>query len=122
MKEINVGMKAKAETIVDNTNVASLCDPSCPSVFSTPKLVELIECAGINLLRPIYDEDELSVGVTVDIKHMASTNIGQKVFAEVEVTEVKGIMVTLNVTAFDENQQICKGTHKRAIVKRSSFN
>jgi len=121
MKEILIGAKGRVEVVVDETNVATLCDPSCPKVFSTPKLVELIESAGIKALSPYYDHDELSVGVTVEIKHMASTKPGKKVYAEVEVAEVKGIMVTLNVTAFDEDQQICKGTHKRAIVKKSIF-
>ncbi len=121
MKELKIGTKGRADAVVTHENSAAACDPSLPEVFSTPKLVELIEAAGIRVLESVYDENELSVGVAVNIVHMASSPLGMKVYAEAEVAEINRTKIVFNVTAFDEKQQICKGSHTRAVVDKAMF-
>ena len=119
MKELKTGITGTAETVVTLENSAAACDNSLPKVFSTPMLVALIEQAAINALKPYYDEDELSVGVTVNIKHMAATPLGEKVKAEATLIEIQGAKLKFEVKAFDEHRQISKGEHGRAIIKKS---
>lgn len=121
MKKLKIGIKGRAETVVSRENSAAVCDPSLPEVFSTPKLVELIEAAAIKALSSALGEDELSVGVTVNITHMASTPLGQKVYAEAELAELSRSKLVFNVSAFDEKQQICKGSHMRAVLSKAIF-
>lgn len=85
-------------------------------VFATPAMVNLMEHAALMVLAPFLDATQESVGVTVNIEHLASTPLGARVAAEATVTRVEGRVIDFDVVAFDDLGVIGKGTHRRAIV------
>lgn len=90
-------------------------------VFSTPSMINLMEYAARELLTPFLEPGEESVGVTVQVEHLAATPLGARVQAEARVTAVTGKLVDFEVTARDEIDIIGKGTHRRAIIGVEKF-
>jgi len=70
-----------------------------------------------SLLKPGDD----TVGVSVDIRHLAATPIGMKVRVTSKLTTVEGRLYSFEVEAFDESEKIGEGVHKRASVTIAKF-
>ena len=68
-------------------------------VFSTPAMVGLMERTCVDLTEPHLDPDEQTVGIHVDIYHLAPTRIGQSVTISAEVLEVQENKIRYSVSA-----------------------
>lgn len=90
-------------------------------VFSTPAMINLMEHAAREALRPFLDANEESVGANVHVEHLAATPIGANVRAEARVTAIDGKLIDFEIAAFDEADQIGRGTHRRAIIQTDRF-
>lgn len=85
-------------------------------VYGTPYLVRDIEQTCRDLLLEYGDAGEDSVGTDVSIKHVAPTLLGMSVEIKVTVNAVNGRKVVFDVTATDDVEPICSGTHGRFVV------
>jgi predicted thioesterase len=90
-------------------------------VFATPAMVALMERAAVNALRRHLDDGQDSVGVAVDVRHLAATPVGKRVRAEAEVSAVEGKRITFAVRAFDAVEKVGEGTHQRVLIDREQF-
>ena len=99
-------------------NVGNASDEKFPAVFATTRMIALMEMAGARVLKPLLQEGEMSVGVTVDIIHSAATPIGAKVTATATYRGRDGKLFVFDVVAHDPAGEIGRGTHKRAIISR----
>ena len=90
--------------------------PELPPVLSTPSLILLLERTCLELIRPFLQEGELTVGVQVDIEHLAPCPVGATVTATARVVQTDGPVVTFQVEASDDRDQLAKGLHKRRVV------
>ncbi len=119
---LEVGMKNSVTITVTDAMCADHLDSQLPQlelphVFSTPSMINLMEITSADLMNRHAPEGKCSVGMAVDIKHVAATPAGGKVTCETEVANIDGKKVVFNVTAFDENGKIGFGTHKRAYIR-----
>ena len=91
-------------------------------VFSTPAMIGLMERTCVELTEPYLEENEQTVGIHVDVRHLAATNIGQSVTVAAELLEVTGnkLRYALSVTN-DQNVKIGDGTHRRAVIDTTDF-
>ena len=87
-------------------------------VYSTPAMVWHMERAAVIAVSPYLDDDEVSVGVRVEISHIAGTAIGETVRASARLVEVEGRRLTFTVEAHNEREKIGEGRHQRVVVKR----
>ncbi len=85
-------------------------------VYGTPYLVRDIEETCRDLLLEYGDAGEDSVGTDIAIKHVAPTLLGMSVEITVTVNAVDGRKVSFDVSAKDEIEPICSGTHGRFVV------
>jgi fluoroacetyl-CoA thioesterase len=92
-----------------------------PDVFATARMVGLMEWACVNQLLPFYEAGECSLGIAVDVTHVAPTPPGLTVTVETEVTAVEGRFVSFRVRAHDGVEVIGEGTHRRAVVLAQRF-
>jgi fluoroacetyl-CoA thioesterase len=92
-----------------------------PAVFATGFMVGLMEWACLELLKPYLDKDEGSLGIQIDVSHVAPTLPGQTVTVDVACTKVDGRRVTFDVKAHDGVEKIGEGTHQRVIVPWNMF-
>jgi fluoroacetyl-CoA thioesterase len=93
-------------------------DENFPAVFATTRMIGLMEMASARVLKPLLQSGEVSVGVTVDIIHSATTPIGAKVSATANYRGRDGKLFIFDVIARDLAGEIGRGTHKRAIISR----
>ena len=119
--EITVNCKGQAEALCERSNTAKEMGSGSLLVYATPSMVALMEEAACSAIAEALPEEKTSVGISMDIQHVAATPVGLEVRAEATVTEVNGKIITFSVEAFDEKGQIGKGTHKRCIVDTQRF-
>ena len=93
-----------------------------PRVFATGFMVVLIEWTCMQLLAPHLDAGEGSLGVRVDIAHLAATPPGLTVTVDCECLEVKGQKVAFKVRAHDGVDLIGEGRHERYVIVWDKFN
>ena len=119
--EITVGLKGEVSSFVEREDTAAEVGSGSLLVYATPCMVALMEGAACEAISREIPEDKTSVGISLDIAHLAATPVGMDVRAEAEVTAVDGNIITFQVTAFDETGKIGEGTHKRAIISTQKF-
>jgi fluoroacetyl-CoA thioesterase len=93
-----------------------------PKVFATGFMVVLMEWTCIQLLAPHLDAGEGSVGIHVDVSHVAATLPGQTVTVDVECVAVDGKRLTFAVKGHDGVDLIGEGRHERFVVTWDKFN
>ena len=86
-------------------------------VFSTPAMVGFMERCSVQLIKPYLEEGENSIGYKVNVTHLASTPIGQKVRVQSTVKAIEGRRITFAVEAYNEKEKIGEGEHVRVIIK-----
>ena len=85
-------------------------------VYGTPYLVRDIEMTCRQLILDHGDAGEDSAGTDIAIKHLAPTLLGMTVEITATVTAVEGRKIDFEVSARDDVEQICSGTHGRFVV------
>jgi fluoroacetyl-CoA thioesterase len=93
-----------------------------PKVFATGFMIVLMEWTCTQLLAPHLDAGEGSLGVRVDVSHLAATPAGMTVTVDVECVAVTGQRVTFKVKAHDGIDLIGEGRHERFVVMWDKFN
>jgi fluoroacetyl-CoA thioesterase len=90
-------------------------------VLATPEMIRLMEGAAVRAVDPLLPEGYSTVGIHVDVKHLAATPQGMRVRVRAELQEVDGRKLTFRVEAFDEVEQVGEGIHQRMIVDLAKF-
>jgi len=62
-----------------------------------------------------------SLGIHLDVSHVAATPVGLTVTATAEVMRVEGRTITFRVEARDDVEVIGGGTHRRVVVSMARF-
>jgi fluoroacetyl-CoA thioesterase len=93
-----------------------------PKVFATGFMIVLMEWTCLQLLVAHLEAGEGSVGIHVDVSHLAATLPGMTVTVDAELTEVNGRKATFKVRAHDGIDLIGEGRHERAVVTWDKFN
>lgn len=119
--EIVIGLKGEARMQVEREDTALEVGSGSLLVYATPCMVALMEGAACEALADVISEDKTSVGTFLQINHISATPVGLEVWAEAEITQVDGSIVTFQVTAYDEAGKIGEGVHKRAIINTQRF-
>lgn len=118
---LNIGIKGKHSVIVDKTNTAATLGSGSLEVFSTPAMVALLENTCKVSVNTYLEHGFDTVGISVNIKHIAATPIGQNVTCESELIEIDRKRLVFKVTIFDEKQEVGNGIHERFIVNSEQF-
>ncbi len=120
MKELKIGAREELVYIVQDDDLASALstdtEDAFPSVFATSRMVALMELTAARLMKPILANEELSVGVNVNINHVAATPSETNVRVVAIYRGREGQLHTFDVEAYDTGGKIGSGTHTRAIV------
>lgn len=85
-------------------------------VYSTPSLARDIEQTCRDGLLEHLDPGEDSVGTRIELDHLAPTLLGMAVVIRVKIIEVKGRLVTFEVSARDPIDDVGRGKHMRFVT------
>jgi fluoroacetyl-CoA thioesterase len=115
------GMKGEATTVVVHENTAAAVGAGGVEVFGTPMMIALMENAAWGAVADALNEGDVTVGTLVNVRHLAATPLGQKVYATAELLEIDGRRLVFQVEAYDEQRKIGEGQHERFIVNLKRF-
>jgi len=121
MKQIQPGLSAEKKTTVTAALSAVQMGSGRLEVYATPAMVALMEAAAVAAIEPSLAKGQASVGVALEVKHLAATPVGQQVRAQAVVTGVNGRQVLFALQAWDETEQIGEGTHTRYVIDIKRF-
>lgn len=107
--------------IVTDREAIHFMGPGIPPVLSTPSLVMWMEMASrenaASLLSPGCD----TVGLSVQIRHLAPTPVGAPVKIISRLTQAEGQVYSFEIEAFDTIDKIGEAAHRRASVNVEKF-
>ena len=115
------GLTGKAEIIVSKKDSVKKLGKDSLDVLSTTRLVELIESAAIDAIKDFIHPDQLSLGASINLKHLYPTPIGMKVTAHALLNRIEKDRLIFLVNAYDERGKIAEGKHERIIVQKGKF-
>jgi predicted thioesterase len=120
-ERLRSGLCAEVTTVVDASNTAEALGSGTVPVFATPAMAALVEAAAVKAVAAVLSGEQTTVGVYLDLQHLAATPLGLTVRAEAKLVQVEGRRLTFRVTAYDDVEQIGIGTHQRMLVDTDRF-
>lgn len=107
-------------TVTDDVAIHFM-GPEITPVLSTPSMINWMEHTCRDNVRSMLNAGEDTVGMQVDVKHLAATPVGMKVRVVSKLIKTEGRVYSFEVEAFDEIDKIGEGSHKRASVNVAKF-
>lgn len=121
MSELKLGMVFETKKTVEEADTAAKFGSGGVYVFATPMMIGIMENASMNCVQEALEEGQGTVGIHLDVKHLAATPMGMEVRAVAELIEIDGKKLRFKVEAFDEDKKIGEGTHDRFIINVEKF-
>jgi len=122
MRDVPAGSKGTFSHTVSDDDLASRLDATLPAVMATRVMVGMMELAAMDAIRSYLGPGESSVGISMEVNHVAATPPRHRVRAEAELIGVEGRRLEFKVRAFDETEEIGSGSHRRAVIDLAKFN
>ena len=107
--------------VVTDAEAIHFLGPEVTPGLSTPSLVNWMELTSRENAQPLLNPGEDTVGVSVEIKHLAPTPVGMKVRVVSKLQSVEGRIYSFEIEAFDEAEKIGEATHVRVSINVSKF-
>lgn len=118
---LSPGLKAEVRRKVTPDITARHLGSGNVEVLATPAMIALMEQAAVRAVDPLLPEGQKTVGVAVEVKHLAPTPVGMEVSARAEFIEVDGRKLLFKVEAHDEKEKVGEGLHRRVIIDVERF-
>ncbi len=118
---LNIGLKHTETFTVSNDLTAKTIQSGGLDVLATPALIAMMEkCAWQSVLSALEDGLD-TVGTEITMTHLAPSPIGAKVTCTSELILINERELIFHIDAYDKTKKIGEATHKRFIIKISSF-
>jgi fluoroacetyl-CoA thioesterase len=122
MKPVAVGQSLRLRIETNDSHTADHYGNKGVAVIATPVLIGFLETAANECLLPSYEPGEGSVGIHVNVRHLAAALPGAVVEVSAVVTAVKGRQVEFAVEARGAGETLLMaGSHGRAVVNLTKF-
>jgi fluoroacetyl-CoA thioesterase len=115
------GLAAEVTAAVTDEDTAIAFGSGEVPVLGTPRVVALVEEAAVKALENRLDPGTTSVGMRVQLDHLAPTAVGHKVRAEATLRDVEGRRLVFSVAVHDERGLVAAGKVTRVVVDVERF-
>ncbi|HEX9616011.1 MAG TPA: thioesterase family protein [Anaerolineales bacterium] len=115
------GMQREETFRVEEEHAAIHIGSGSSRVLATPWMIAFMERVSHRLVSENLPQGYSSVGVVVDVRHLAPTPIGGTVRVRAEIIELNGLNVALVVQAWDESELVGEGRHQRVVIDEARF-
>jgi predicted thioesterase len=119
--DIAPGMRGTATLVVAPEHTAPRVGSGRIAVLATPVMINVIEAAALAACEHLLPAGHQSLGIHLDVRHIAATPVGMRVTAEAEVVKVDGRTIHFRVAVHDEKELIGDGLHERVVVNVERF-
>ncbi len=116
-----IGQVGELTILTEAKHAVEFAGNGMPAVLSTPNLIGFLERTARETIASCLDADERSVGIEIEIRHLAPTPIGQTIQCSARIITVDDRKVTFQIEARDQHELIARGLHKRAVIRTDSF-
>jgi predicted thioesterase len=121
LSRITPGLTGTAEIVVGPEHTAPFVGSGRIAVLATPVMINVIEAASLNAVEHFLAPGHQSLGIHLDVSHVAATPVGLRVTATAEVIGLEGRTIKFRVEAHDDVETIGGGTHERVVVSVERF-
>ena len=121
LEALRPGLTGRAELVVKEEHTAPRVGSGKVHVLATPVMINLFEAAALDAVDQFLPEGYQSLGTVLNVRHIAATPVGIKVFSVAKIIKIEGRTVYLSVEARDEKELIGDGTHERVVVNVEKF-
>ncbi|MEV0943903.1 hotdog domain-containing protein [Micromonospora wenchangensis] len=115
------GLTARVELTVTDADTAAAVGSGDVPVLATPRVLALAEAATVAATAPGMPAGSTTVGVRVELAHLAATPVGRTVVAHARLVEADGRRLLFTVTVTDGDTTVASGRVERALVDRQRF-
>ncbi len=120
MKEgFNEGIKTTRRINVDRSRTIDFMGEE-NRVYATPELIRDIEMTCRDFLLEYVEEGKDSVGIRIELDHIAATLLGMWVDISIVVIVIDGARVTFEIECRDQLEKVAVGVHTRFVVSVGS--
>ena len=119
---IKIGMSAERTLVVPPERTVGHFVKGMPMVYATPMMILEMEMNSGDAIRDQLALGWTTVGIEVDIRHLAASPVGATIRTTARVIEIERRVIRFTVEAFDGERKIGDGRHGRALVNLDSFN
>ena len=121
LSRIVPGLTGTADLVVAPEHTAPFVGSGRIAVLATPVMINVIEAAALAAVEHLLPAGYQSLGIHLDVRHVAATPVGLRVTATAEVVAVEGRTISFRVEARDSREPIGGGTHQRVVVSVARF-
>ena len=118
---LEAGIKGQQTMTVANENTAETMKSGTLKVFATPAMIALMEETAWKSVAGGLEEGMVTVGISLNIKHLSASPVGMKMTCNTTLVEVDGRRLVFAVDVEDEAGKIGEGIHERFIVPSDKF-
>lgn len=115
------GLAAEVDLAVSDDDTAIAMLSGDVPVLATPRVVALCEQATVKAIHQRLDPGHTSVGMRVQLDHLAPTAVGHRVRATATLERVEGRRLTFSVSVTDERGLVAAGKVTRVVVETERF-
>jgi len=116
--ELKVWLTYEKMITVDESHTARHLADKGISVFSTPEMVRLMEQCALEGVLPYLQPNQNTVGIRVEMRHLAATPMGMKVSARCTLVEIDRRRLVFKAEMHDELEKVGEGSNERFIVDK----
>jgi fluoroacetyl-CoA thioesterase len=118
---VSTGQTATVELEVGDADTAIALQSGILPVLATPRVVALVEQASVEAVGATLAENETTVGMKVQLDHLAPTAVGRTVVAEATIEAIQGRRISFQVSVTDDRGLVAVGRVTRVIVDVERF-
>ena len=118
---LRTGLTATASMDVGEADTAVAMGSGEVPVLATPRVVALCEQATCALVAGRLADGETSVGMRVEVAHLAPSPVGAHVTAEATLEKAEGRRLTFTVSVNDDKGLVAAGKITRVVVDAETF-
>ncbi len=115
------GLRAEVVHTVADADTAIAVGSGDVAVLATPRVVAWCEAATLVAIAGHLDADRTTVGMRVQLDHLAPTAVGSSVRVEAVLEELDGPRLNFKVTVHDDRGLVAVGRVTRVSVDRQRF-
>jgi fluoroacetyl-CoA thioesterase len=119
--ELSPGLPGTIQYQVDDVSTARQLGSGSVDVLATPELVRLMEVASVAAVADHLPPGLTTVGVAINVEHIAPTPMGLGVTVRANLVQVQGRRMKFELVAHDDVEEIGRGTHHRVLVEVDGF-
>lgn len=121
LEKVTAGISGEKNLTVTHDMTVQHFLATMPAVYATPVMILHMEEVATASIAALLPEGHVTVGMEVNVRHLAATPVGHAVRVTSRVRQVDAKSVLFEVEAWDGTRKIGDGTHRRGAVNLAAF-